>query len=546
MRTIFSALLLLLACSAFKASSQETTIDLIVYNGLIYTLDSAFSTAEAMAVHKGKVLATGTSVSIMKRYKAAKNLNLEGKTVYPGLIDAHCHFYGYGMNLLRANLTSTSSFEEVIDKVVLFSKENSSPWITGRGWDQNDWEVKEFPDRSVLDSLFPDIPVLLKRVDGHAAIVNQKALDMAGINTTTTVSGGEIIIKNGRLTGVLVDNAVDLVQNLIPPPSPEQIKKALLAAQRDCFAVGLTTVDDAGLDRNVVELIRELQDSGLLKMRVYAMLNPGKENMKAFVKNGILKTPLLHVRSVKVYADGALGSRGACLLQPYSDKPDSRGFLLTELKEIKKISKSLAKYGYQMNTHCIGDSANRLLLDIYGKAQKGQNLRWRIEHAQVVHPEDFRKFMDYNVIPSVQPTHATSDMEWAGARVGPGRLQGAYAYKNLLLRSGRIALGTDFPVESINPMNTFFAAVARQNADGDPAGGFQPQHALTKEEALKGMTIWAAYANFEENEKGSLETNKLADFIILDTDIIKSPVAASLNAKVVATYVNGEAVFTAR
>ncbi|HTM92228.1 MAG TPA: amidohydrolase, partial [Flavisolibacter sp.] len=411
-------------------------------------------------------------------------------------------------------------------------------------WDQNDWPVKEFPTNEKLNALFPNRPVLLTRVDGHAVIANQKALEIAGIKAGDQVSGGEILVKNGKLTGILVDNAVDLVSKNIPALTEDQIKKSLLEAQQNCFAVGLTTVDDCGLSFQAVELARQMQNSGELKMRMYIMLSDEKSNYDWARKNGKLKTDRLNVRSFKVYADGALGSRGACLLEPYSDQPGHYGFLLSSQQHFDSVAQVISDLGYQMCTHAIGDSGNRTILNIYAKYLKGKNdLRWRIEHAQVVNQNDFNLFGQYNVIPSVQPTHATSDMYWAGDRLGPQRVKGAYAYKQLLNENKWIPLGTDFPVEDISPFKTFHSAVFRTDSKEYPTGGYQPEDALTREEALRGMTIWAARANFEEKEKGSLEKGKFADFIILDKDIMTIDAKEILNTSVLATYINGEKVY---
>ncbi|MGZ3940839.1 MAG: amidohydrolase, partial [Bacteroidia bacterium] len=320
----------------------------------------------------------------------------------------------------------------------------------------------------------------------------------------------------------------------------EQIQKALLAAQKNCFAVGLTTVDDAGLMKRNIDIIDELQKKGDLKMRIYAMLSDDTLNYAYYLEKGAYKTEKLNVRSFKFYADGALGSRGACLLKEYEDKKGWKGFLLSDKKHFEEYAKILAEKGFQMNTHCIGDSSDRIIAQIYVANQK-PDARWRIEHAQVVNQNDFELFK--NIIPSIQPTHATSDMYWAEERLGKERVKYAYAYKDLLQAAGMIALGTDFPVEDISPFKTFYAAVARKDSKGFPEGGFQMENALSREETIKGMTIWAAYSNFEEKEKGTLEPGKFADFIILDTDLMKCKPEDILKAKVIATYVGGQMVF---
>ncbi len=531
--------------------SQKQNADLLIYNATIYTVDASFSTAEAMAVKDGKIVAVGKTTDLEKKFEAKEKLDARGKFIYPGFIDAHAHFVGYALGLQKADLVGTNSWKEIIEKLKTYAAENlpagqagKEGWIIGRGWDQNDWLVKEFPDNTELNYLFPDRPVLLTRIDGHAAIVNQKALGLAGVKAGMKLTGGEVEVKNGKLTGILIDNAVDLVAEKIPGISAVQLKKALQAAEKNCFAVGLTTIDDCGLGFETVEGIKALQANGDLKMRFYVMLSDEKKNYNYLEKMGTIKTDRLNVRSIKVYADGALGSRGACLLQPYDDKPGWSGFLLSSQEHFDSAAKIIYKNGWQMCTHAIGDSGNRAILNIYAKYLKGKNdLRWRIEHAQVVNQNDFNLFGVNSVIPSVQPTHATSDMYWAGDRLGKERVKGAYAYKQLLNQNGWIPLGTDFPVEDISTFKTFYAAVVRKDAKGWPDAGYQKENALTREEALRGMTIWAAKANFEEKEKGSLEKGKFADFVILDADIMKVVPEKLLNVKVLKTFLGGEKVY---
>ncbi len=534
----------LLLCSMLLFSCMGKKADLIVYNAKVYTVNDKFDTVEAFAVKDGKIIELGSNTDIEKVYHAAERIDAGGKAVYPGFIDAHAHFYGYGESLQTADLTGTKSWEEVCSKLAAFAKAHPEGWLIGRGWDQNDWPNKTFPDKSALDKLFPNQPVLLTRIDGHAAIANQKALDAAGIKASYELTGGDIVESNGKPTGLLIDNAVDLVSSKIPAPTAEQQEKILLDAQKNCFAAGLTTIDDCGVDAQLVEFIEGLQASNKLKMRLYLMLSDKKENYDYLFKRGAIKTDRLNVRSFKVYADGALGSRGACLLHPYSDMPNKQGFLLSKPEHFKEVAKKIARNKFQMCTHAIGDSANRAILKIYNEVLGGTNdARWRIEHAQVVAPEDFALFGKAKVVPSVQPTHATSDMYWAAERLGNERVKGAYAYKQLLQQNGWLPLGTDFPVENINPLFTFYAATARKDAKNYPAAGFQMENALTKIEALRGMTIWAAKANFEEKEKGSLEKGKFADFIILDHDIMSDDDSKILNTQVLKTYINGEKVY---
>jgi predicted amidohydrolase YtcJ len=542
-----SILYALLFSAIFSACSQKEQADVIVYNAKVYTVNEQFDTVEAFAVKDGKILDLGSSKDIRSRFSAENEVDANGKTIYPGFIDAHAHFFGYGQSLQAVDLRDTKSWLEILQRLTDFAKTHPDGWLIGNGWDQNDWENKAFPNNKELSKLFPNRPVFLNRVDGHAAIVNQKAFNEAGITGEQKLTGGDMLTENGKLTGVLIDNAVGLVESKIPAPDAKLAEKILTDAQKNCFAAGLTTIDDCGLPYQTVDLIQKLQQENKLKMRLYVMLADAPQNYDYLFKRGAIKTERLNVRSFKVYADGALGSRGACLLHPYADMPAKTGFLLSDQKHFEEVAEKIAAKGFQMCTHAIGDSANRVMLKIYNKILKGKNdKRWRIEHAQIVNPDDFNLFGSASIVPSVQPTHATSDMYWAGQRLGATRIKGAYAYRQLLKQNGWIPLGTDFPVENINPLLTFYAATVREDATGFPKGGFQIENALTPEEALKGMTIWAAKANFEEHEKGSLEKGKLADFVILDHDILKSSPQNILKTKVLKTYLNGEKVYEAK
>ncbi|MEB0261633.1 MULTISPECIES: amidohydrolase [unclassified Mucilaginibacter] len=540
MKKLWPVLLLLAAA----CKQKEYNADLIVKNALVYTVDSTFSTANAFVVSSGKITAVGDIGTLEKKYLAREVIDAGGKAVYPGFIDAHAHFYEYGLGLQNVNLVGLKSWTAIVDTVNKYASHKTDGWIIGGGWDQNIWDNKAFPNKAKLDSLFPVRPVILNRIDGHAAIANQAALNIAGVKPGQKIIGGEVETINGKLTGILVDNAVGIVTRKIPEPTEQLTQAALLDAQRNCFAVGLTTVDDCGLPYTMISTIAALQHKGDLKMRMYVMLADQPANYEYLFKRGAYKTPGLNVRSFKVYADGALGSRGACLLHPYADQKNWNGFLLSSKAHFEEVAKKIAAKGFQMCTHAIGDSANRVILKIYAENLKGKNnKRWRIEHAQIVSPDDIKMFGANNIIPSVQPTHATSDMAWAVKRLGADRLKTGYAYKSLMKQNGWIPLGTDFPVENINPMYTFYAATERKNLQGQPAGGFQMDNALSRIEALRGMTMWAAKANFEEKEKGSIEVGKYADFVILDQDIMKTKGSNLPNVKVLKTYINGVKVY---
>jgi predicted amidohydrolase YtcJ len=537
-------LFLILSIALSWGCKPKTSTDMIIKNARIYSVNEGFEIFESMVIDDGKVLVVGTDDDISTNYKGREVIDLNGKAVFPGLIDPHCHFYGYGASLQEANLFGTASYEEVLSRLKEHAANFTEGWITGMGWDQNDWVVKEFPDKAELDELFPDRPVLIRRIDGHAALANSKALELAGINGPVKVEGGEVVVKDGEPTGILVDNAIDMVRKNIPEPTPEQINNSLLAAQEKCFAVGLTSVHDAGLDKNIIQAIDSLQSSGELKMNIYAMLSPTKENFEEYMYKGIYKTDKLHVASIKLYADGALGSRGALLLDDYSDDPGNKGLLVAPEAWLKEMAELADSSGYQVNTHCIGDGANRLILNLYAEILKEKNdKRWRIEHAQIVHPDDVKLFGEYSIVPSIQTTHATSDMYWADERLGV-RINYAYTFQSLLQENGWLPNGSDFPIEDINPLLGFYAGVVRKDTKGYPEGGFLPDEVLTREQALKAMTIWAAMAAFEENESGSLEPGKKANFVVLDRDIMLAPENELYNTKVLETWIDGERVYS--
>lgn len=517
-------------------SCSKTKVDLIVHNANIYTVDNQFNKADAFAVKDGKFVAVGSNKDVLKHYDATYTLDAQGQSIYPGFIDGHCHFVGYGETKARfADLNSCKSFEEVLERLEKHNENNDSDWLLGRGWDQNLWEVKEFPENTELQKCFPDKKVLITRVDGHAVLVSDNVLKLIGLNKDSKVDGGDIILKKGKPSGILLDNAADMAKAIIPPLNNQQRINALKIAQRDCFRHGLTSVTDAGLDIKSIALIDSLQQQGILKMRVNAMVNPDDETMDYFMKFGVIEKERLTVRAVKIYADGALGSRGAKLLKPYSDAPETSGLIVENEEFYDHVCEKAFNAGYQVCCHAIGDGGVRMILNEYAKYLKGGNdLRWRIEHSQVVDIQDFALYKEYNIIPSIQATHCTSDMPWAEDRLGSERIKNAYAYKTLLEQNGWLINGTDFPIEHISPIKTFYASVARKHLIDNK---------LTREEALRSMTIWAAKGYFAEERKGSIEIGKEADFVILSADIMTVEDEKIPEVKVVNTFINGEMVY---
>lgn len=487
-------ILFVLIALTMSSCTHKTPVDLIVHNGTIYTVDADFSMAEAFAVKDGKFVAVGSENDILGLYEATETIDAEGKPVYPGFMDGHCHFSGYAENLVRwCNLKGCLSFDEVIERLKVHDSLYPAEWLLGRGWDQNLWTPAEFPDNTRLAEAFPGRKVLLTRVDGHAVLVSKEVLPC---------------------TGVLLDKEADAAKALIPPMTREEKVQALLVAQENCWNVGLRSVTDAGLDIETIELIDSLQEAGLLKIHVNAIINPDDETMDYFMRQGVINKEKLTVRSVKIYADGALGSRGAKLMEPYSDAPETSGMILESDEFYRHVCQKAYDAGYQVCCHAIGDGGVHHILDIYSEFLKGPNdLRWRIEHSQVVAKDDFQRYHDYSIIPSIQTTHCTSDMAWAGERLGPERIKNAYAYQRLLQQNGWVINGTDFPIEDISPLKTFEAAIDRK--------GFQMEDALTPEQALRSITIWVAKGCFLEDRKGSIEVGKDADYVILEHDIMK-------------------------
>lgn len=506
------SLLLLLFASCIKGKP----VDLIVHNARIHTMDDNNTVVEAMAIRNGKIVETGPERQILNKYSAEEYIDAEKKDVFPGFTDAHGHMLSYARQLLSVDLTESTSYADMIVRTEKYQQAGNAEFIIGRGWDQAKWNVSELPDNQRLNELFPDIPVILYRIDGHAALVNQKALDIAGITATTIIDGGSVLHKNGSCTGILLDNAITPVAAHFPDFSRQQLRQSLMEVQNELLQYGITGVHEAGVSFSDYRLLSQMATEKKLRLEVYAMLYPTSENIRLAKEKGIIRNNNLTVRSFKIIGDGALGSHGALLKQPYSDAPLEHGLLTTPAAEMRRVALLAESIGYQVNIHAIGDSTNRIVLDLLREIRGRQpDHRWRIEHAQVIDPNDFELLAATGVFPSVQPTHAVSDSRWASERLGKERLKGAYAYKSLLEHCGMLALGTDFPVEQTNPFLTIQAAVNRTDAEGNPIGGFLTEEALTEEECMRGMTIWAAYARFAEATSGSLEKGKDATFVIL-------------------------------
>ncbi|MGO1244881.1 MAG: amidohydrolase [Sphingobacterium sp.] len=544
MKRIKNLLLLIIPLLIIGCTTNKE-VDLIVYNANVYTVDSAFRQAEAFAVKNGIFIDIGSTESITSKYIAKTSINAQQKPIYPGFYDAHAHFFMFADLLAQVDLNGSASFDEVITRIRQFQQANPDKlWIVGGGWDQNLWEDNLFPTKDSLDKYFPNTAVFLSRVDYHAALVNSKAIELSKLDSSQTVDGG-VIEKDslGGLTGILIDNAISFVSRYIPVPAERERLLSLRKAQDSLLSVGLTSIVDAGLSFEELDQLIKFYQQDSLKIRDYAMVAGNPSNIDRAINDGFYETDRLSIRSIKLMADGALGSRGACLLDHYYDA-STRGFLLHSPEEFDAVIKKLAASNYQVNTHAIGDSANRLILDTYGKHLKnGKKRRWRIEHAQIISPNDFTKFAQFHIIPSVQPTHATSDMYWAEERLGPERMKGAYAYKELLEQYGKLALGSDFPVEHFNPLYGFHAAVARVDKTGFPKDGFQMENAISREQALRGMTSWAAFSCFQETKRGSIEPGKDADFIILEEDIMTAPAERLRTIKTLQTVIAGETVF---
>jgi len=530
----------------------------VYINGKIYTCSDQQPTAEAIAVSGSKIIGVGSTEYILAHFKSQDTFNLQGKTVVPGLIDAHAHILGLGNALQNLNLVGTTSAEQIAEMVQKKVSETESDWIFGRGWDQNDWSDKDFPSHDILDKVSGNKFVILTRVDGHAVWVNKKVLETAGITFATPDPEGGLIVRDGSVnpTGILIDNATSLIDKIIPQKTEKEIEESILLAANECVKYGLTEVHDMGVDLKTIKAYFNLIRENKLPLRIYAAIEPFDDYIRmqrSATWNAIIpRGPVVNfgdrltIRAIKLYVDGALGSRGAALVEPYSDDKQNRGLTMMSEDSIETVCREALKHGFQVCTHAIGDRGNHIVLDAYEKVLKdwkGVSPRFRVEHVQVLEPNDIPRFRELKVIPSMQPTHATSDMYWAEDRLGSERVKYAYAWRSILNTKMLIAGGSDFPVESPNPLLGFFAACTRADKNNYPESGWYGSQKMSREEALKAFTFWAADAAFEEDWKGTIEEGKVADFTILSKDIMQVPQKEILDTVVEFTIVGGKIVY---
>ena len=536
-----------------QAQRATAPADLVVTNARVYTADEARPLAEAFAVRDGRVVFVGSKqeAAVLKGANT-RVIDAGGHTVIPGMVDAHAHFGGLAQKLRAVDLVGTRSYDEVIARVVERAKSvPKGMWIEGRGWDQNAWGDTRFPTHDKLSGAVPDHPVVLTRVDGHATLVNAAAMRIATLTAASVDPAGGKIQRDAQNnpTGVLVDNAKELVDRKVPDATPAQFRAAVVDAIKEIHRWGLVGVHDAGASRSAIDLYENMAQSGDLNLRLYVMISDDSAAISHYMSIGprsALYNGQMWVRAIKLYADGAMGSRGAALLEPYSDDPNNSGLLLSAPAHIREVAARALKAGFQVNTHAIGDRGNRVVLDAYEAALKTVptvDHRFRVEHAQILNYDDIPRFAQLGVIPSMQASHQSSDMYWIGKRLGPTRVLGAYAWRSLISSGVVVPNGSDFPVELVNPLISFHAAIARQDGNDWPAGGWYPEQRMTREEALRSMTLWPAYAAFQEKEMGSITNGKFADFVILDQDIMRIPAELVLRTKVISTYVGGKEVY---
>jgi predicted amidohydrolase YtcJ len=550
------AVALFLLTFVFYHLHKSRSATLLLFNGVVYTLNEQRPRAEAIAIAGERILAVGTNEEIKGRYEAPQLIDLKGHAVYPGFTDAHAHLEGLGALLVNINLSGTTSVEQIQSLVAeRVATASAGSWIRGRSWDQNRWAVKSFPTHHMLDHVAGEHPVALTRVDGHALWVNKKALDMASITRRTPDPDGGKIVRDreGNPTGVLVDNAMALIDSVMPAPSEAERTEASERAVQECLKVGLTQVHDMGTDLELIGIYKKLIQAKKFPFRVYVAIDGVGETWNHYAQRGPEiggNENKLTVRAIKLYADGALGSRGAALIEPYADDPTNRGLTLTPTETLRSVAADALSKGFQVCTHAIGDRANHIVLNVYEEVfkqdqVKAEDARFRVEHAQIVDVADIPRFHKLGVLPSMQPTHCTSDMYWAEARLGARRMRGAYAWRSFLSAGSIIPAGSDFPVEGPNPLWGFYAAITRQDASGWPADGWYAGERMQRDEALKAFTTWAAFAAFEETARGSIREGKLADLVVLSHDIMTCVPKEILATQVLYTIVGGEIAYSA-
>ncbi len=559
MKHLFT-LILFTSFLGLTACMKGEHVDLIIHNANVHTMNDQNSVEDAIAIRDGKIVEVGPERQILNKYSADEYVDAQKKDVFPGFTDAHAHILSYARQQISVDLVGCKSYDEMLVRIEKYQSKHDRAFIIGRGWDQSLWKSGEMPTNERLNELFPDIPVCLFRIDGHACLANDYLIKKSNViekyhSDPELHNGGhyeKIVLEIGggiagwmtdEPSGVFVDNAMNPILDILPDFPESELVEAILSIQDELYSYGITGVHEAGMKQFEVQLFKKLIDQDQLKLNIYGMLLPTEDNIAFAEKNGIYEHENLYIRSFKVYGDGALGSRGAFLKQTYSDRHIHSGYLCTSVERMNEIADMCTRLGYQMNTHAIGDSTNRVMLDIYRDIHEvDPDHRWRIEHAQIVDPKDFDLFTEAGVFPSVQPTHAVSDQRWVESRIGEHRMEGAYAYKSLLERFGMLAIGTDFPVERTDPFLTIHAAVNRKNGEDIPGNGFLSSERISLEECLRGMTIWAATASFQEKQLGSLEEGKDATLVIFE-----QPVKA--NAKfspnfAFSTYIKGKKVYS--
>lgn len=514
---------LLISVTILTSCMKGKQADMIIHNAVIHSMDEKLTVYEAMAVKDGKIIELGPERQILNKYSADEIIDAKGRDVYPGLTDAHVHLLLAAKQRMGMDLSEYKSYAQLITEIEIYQQRNTKEIIVGQGWNEGLWREKKLPDNDALNTYFPSTPVCLFRYDGHTALVNDAMLKLANIDNETVVVGGEIRKENGKITGIITDEAMELVKKKLPVPSKKELKEKILEIQNELFMYGITNVHDAGLENEDIKLYKELIDEHKLKLNFYGMLLPTNENILFAQKNGIFKYKNLTIRSFKVFADGSLGSRGAFLKEPYTDDLNSNGHSAINKHELDSLVKLCLDLDYQLNTHAIGDAAVKMVLDAYKDIKElTPDHRWRIEHAQIIDPADLPLFTQYGIFPSIQPTHAVSDYFFAENRIGKNRLKGAYAYQSLLNATGMLAIGTDFPIESMDPFKTIYAACTRKSDKETPGTGFMPEEAISLDDCLRGMTIWAALAGFQEDKIGRLEVGMDATFAIFEKKIALS------------------------